>query len=548
MSRIAELLGRADPSAVAIVDGDRRLSYGELDALVDQTAAELIDAGLADGDRVALQLGTGVDFVRYYLAASRAGLVAVPVNPAYTAPERDFVLTDSGARLVVTESGVRMIDGQSTVDERAERLAVLLYTSGTSGRPKGAMLTDRALLANLDQLAALEPKTITYADRVFVPIPLFHIFGLTCGLGAALHVGATVVLHDQFSPATTLAAMAQHEVTAVIGVPSMFAAWSSHPDFERGFAAVRFAVSGSSPLSVSVLHRYTRAGVRLFEGYGVTEAAPAITSNWSPSADPKPGSVGRALPGVEIELRDAGGEPVEDGDAGALFVRGENLFSGYWPDGSGGPDADGWFPTTDIAIRDADGDLQLIGRTTDLVIVNGFNVYPAEVEAVFRAIEGIDEVAVLGQPDAVTGETVVAYLVPAPGTELDLDHIRTVAARSLARFKLPTVLTVVAELPHTVTGKVMKWRLSAPTSTLTNRHAVTLITRVGCHLCEVASEVLTRLAGELGFAYAETDVDADADAALLAEYGDHVPVILIDGREHGYWRVEEDRFRRAINR
>jgi long-chain acyl-CoA synthetase len=356
------------------------------------------------------------------------------------------------------------LDGPAADPEllaRDERLAVVLYTSGTSGRPKGAMLTDRALLANLDQLAALVPPTITAADRVFVPIPLFHIYGLTCGLGAVLHAGATAVLNDHFAPGATLALMALEEVTAVVGVPSMFAAWSVEPGFAAGFGSVRFAVSGSAPLSASILHRYTRADQRLFEGYGLTEAAPAITTNWSVTSVPKPGSVGRALPGVEIELRDADGEPVEDGDAGELFVRGPNLFDGYWPDGAGGPDAAGWFRTTDIAATDADGDLQLIGRTTDLVVVSGFNVYPAEVEAVLRAIEGIDEVAVIGVPDERTGEAVVAYVVPAPGVKLQPEEIIATAAQSLARFKLPQALDVVPGLPHTITGKVMKWRISA---------------------------------------------------------------------------------------
>jgi long-chain acyl-CoA synthetase len=462
VSRIADLVRRVDANALAIVDGERRLTYGELDGLIDLTAAELTAAGLLEGDRIALQLGTGLDFVRHYLAASRAGLIAVPLNPAYTEPERDFALRDCGARLLISGNGLTSIETEAaSAPPRAERVAVLLYTSGTSGRPKGAMLTDRALLANLDQLAALEPATITAEDRVFVPIPLFHIFGLTCGLGAALHAGAAAVLNDTFSTDATLATMASEQVTAVVGVPSMFAAWSAAAQFAAGFAHVRFAASGSAPLSASIRHRYTGAGYRLFEGYGVTEAAPAITTNWSGTADPKPGSVGRALPGVEIELRDTEGEPVEDGDAGELFVRGLNLFSGYWPDGRGGPDADGWFGTTDIGIADDDGDVQLIGRSTDLVIVSGFNVYPAEVEAVLRAIEGIDEVAVIGRADAQTGEAVVAYLVAAPGTELDVDEVRELAARSLARFKLPTTMTVVGQLPHTVTGKVMKWRLIA---------------------------------------------------------------------------------------
>jgi long-chain acyl-CoA synthetase len=455
-NRVADLIDHGRPASVAVVDGERRVTYADLDALVAATADELTGSGLRPGDRVALALGTGLDFVRYYLAASRAGLVCVPLNPAYTDPERDYILGDCGARAIVTATGLRELPGDAPP---AGDLAVLLYTSGTSGRPKGAMLTDGALLANLDQLAALEPKTITDVDRVFVPIPLFHIYGLTCGLGAALHSGATAVLHEQFSAEATLAVMAAEHVTAVVGVPSMFAAWSAHPDFARGFASMRFAASGSAPLSASILDRYTRAGYRLFEGYGLTEAAPAITTNWSGASAPKPGSVGRALPGIEIELRDSSGEVVEAGDTGELFVRGRNLFEGYWPDGRDGPDADGWFRTTDIAAVDADGDLQLIGRTSDLVIVSGFNVYPAEVEAVLRSIEGVEEAAVIGRPDEQTGEAVVAYVVAAPGVTLDPNEVLAIAARSLARFKLPRTVDLVDALPHTITGKVMKWQI-----------------------------------------------------------------------------------------
>jgi long-chain acyl-CoA synthetase len=481
VGRVADLVSRADPGAIAIIDGERRVSYGELDQLIDRAVTALLGSGLASGDRVAVQLGTGLDFATIYLAASRAGLVTVPLNPDYTEPERDFALADSGARLLITGARMRpalpsigggdelagwlAAAGPADAPRRAartqdpERLAVLLYTSGTSGRPKAAMLSDRALLANLDQLAALDPPTITAVDRVFVPIPLFHIFGLTCGLGATLHVGATAVLSDEFNTASSLAVMAREHVTTLVGVPSMFAAWSAHPGFARGFASVRFAASGSAPLSASVLARYTGAGYRLFEGYGLTEAAPAITTNWSVSQRPKPGSVGRPLPGVEVALRDPSGEPVDQDDEGELFVRGPNLFSGYWPDGAGGPDHDGWFGTGDIAIQDPDGDLALIGRTTDLVIVSGFNVYPAEVEAVMRSIDGIDEVAVLGVPDERTGEAVVAYVVAAPDAQLDEARVLAEAARSLARFKLPRSVELVDALPHTVTGKVMKWRL-----------------------------------------------------------------------------------------
>ncbi|MDQ1739474.1 MAG: long-chain acyl-CoA synthetase, partial [Pseudonocardiales bacterium] len=232
------------------------------------------------------------------------------------------------------------------------------------------------------------------------------------------------------------------------------------------FAGVRFALSGSAPLSAELVARYEAVGVPLFEGYGLTEAAPVITLNLTPAgpdswADPKPGSVGRPLPGVEVRLVDSDGEEVEAGDLGFLEVRGENLFLGYWPDASGGPADDGWFATGDLAVADDDGDYYLVGRRSDLVLVNGFNVYPAEVEAVFSKLSGVAEIAVLGVTESEASESIVAYVVPEPGTVLDPDQLLAEAGRSLARFKLPKQIIEVAELPHTVTGKVMKWRLRA---------------------------------------------------------------------------------------
>ena len=471
--RAAEL-----PAHTALVDGSLRLSFRELDLAVTRAAQALVGAGLDSGDRVVLQL-SGSDLVVLYLAASRAGLVAVPVNPSYTDRELRHVVTDSGARLVISRgnaeveapAGVRVVAGDQLTDFLAtgpdvalpeppppDALAVLLYTSGTSGRPRGAMLSSSALLANLEQVAALEPPAITGEDIIFVPVPLFHVFGLQGGLGVALHSGATLVLADRFDPDATLEAMAAEHVTAVAGVPTMFAAWLARAGWDAAFRAVRFAWSGSAALPRGIVEAYAERGVALFEGYGLTETAPVLTLNWSPDG-PVPGSVGQAVPGVEVELRNAEGGAPHRRDPGEIFARGANVFSGYWPDGAGGPDADGWFATGDLAVRDDDGNLHLVGRTSDLVIVNGFNVYPAEIEDVLRAIDGVGEAAVVGVADPDSGEAVIAYVVAIPGHELDADVLVAQAARSLARFKLPRRIEIVDELPHTVTGKVMKWRL-----------------------------------------------------------------------------------------
>lgn len=458
---------QADPDRTALVDRSTRLTWRELDHAVTTAALGLRDVGLDDGDRVALQLGTGTDFVLLYLGALRAGLVAVPVNPSYTATEVEHILTDSRAALHLDAESARALLGAapSGADPKLDRggaeLAALLYTSGTSGRGKGAMLSAGALLANLDQVAAIDPPLLTRADVLFVPLPLTHIFGLNAGLGMALRVGAALVLADRFEPGATLVTMAAERVTAVLGVPGEYAAWLAHPSMREGFASVRFAMSGSATLARGVVDGFAAAGITVHDGYGLTEAAPIVTVNalGDGCSRPTPGCVGLPLPGIEVELRDTGGDVVDAGDPGRVFVRGANLFSGYWPDGTGGPDADGWFCTGDIAVTDDTGQLRLVGRSSDLVIVNGFNVYPAEVESVLAEAEGVAEVAVVGVDDPVTGEAVRAYVVPARGASLHPEELLATASRSLARFKLPTAIEVVASLPRTVTGKIMKWQL-----------------------------------------------------------------------------------------
>jgi long-chain acyl-CoA synthetase len=505
-----ELLQRAAqerPAEIAVIDAEHRWTWSQLRDTVGDLAAGLVAAGLRPDDRLAIQAPTTTEFVTVYLAALQAGLVVVPVNPGYTMPELEHILADSGARMLVTSAVATVAaadrlyqshpqlsqiviaarsdaDGLPTVaellaagrdapdgppqglDRTGEQLAVLLYTSGTSGRPKGAMLPVRALLANLAQVADLRPVPVSARDRIFLPLPLFHVFGLNAGLGLALYFGAGVVLASRFDAAASLRQLREEQVTVVIGAPLEFAMWAGEPELADGFAGVRFALSGSAPLSAELIARFESVGVPLFEGYGLTEAAPVISLNLTPAgpdswADPKPGSVGRPLPGIEVRLVDSDGEVVEVGDLGLLEVRGANLFLGYWPDASDGPAEDGWFATGDLAVADDDGDYYLVGRRTDLVLVNGFNVYPAEVEAVFSKLAGVAEIAVLGVAESETSESIVAYVVPEAGTVLDPDQLLAEAGRSLARFKLPKQIIEVSELPHTVTGKVMKWRLRA---------------------------------------------------------------------------------------
>jgi long-chain acyl-CoA synthetase len=498
---VADLVRRAAaarPTHAALCWHDRVVTWAELDRQVDEVAAGLVALELTPDDhpaRVAIALPNVPDFAVALFATLRAGLVAVPVNPGYTERELAHVLGDSGAQVLFgTTSVLSAAAGhapthtyplgkaprgpQPPVETSGDAdLAVLLYTSGTAGAPKGAMLTHRALLANHEQLDRLKPPPVNRDDVVLLALPLFHAYGLNSGLGAVAYHGATGVLVERFDPAETLEVLSRHGVTVVSGVPTMYVAWSLMADqLAEGFKRVRLAVSGAAPLDAATARRFSdAAGQPVHEGYGLTETAPVLTSTLA-SGSRKPGSIGAPIPGVEIKLVHAdGGEVAVDGpiaeeefddaelsgspgtDPGEVVVRGANLFTGYWPDGRDGPGEGGWWATGDVAYADGDGDLFLVDRLGELILVSGFNVYPHEVEQVLASHPGIAEAAVLGVPHPYTGQTVKAFVVrSSEGADLTTDELIGYAERNLARFKCPSVIEFVAELPHSATGKVRK--------------------------------------------------------------------------------------------
>jgi len=479
---------RRSPDAPAVVAGDERLTWGELDVAVDRAAAGYAALGLTPGDRVAVQLPNGLAWLRAALGALRAGLVVVPVNTAYTDPELEYVLADSGAALLVVAGdrppvgGVRVCPGPPEHDGPAPEVpedpdapAFLAYTSGTTGRPRGAILTSAALRANQEQCLALTPPPVRSDDRVLLVLPLFHVYGLNAGFGLVAATGACAVLQETFDPRGSLALMAEEQVTAVPGAPPMYQAWLAAADaagndteLRRGFAAMRMASSGAAPLPVEIWTAMRdRAAITVWEGYGLTEASPVVASTLA-TGRAKPNCIGGPLPGVDVELRDtatteSGHEPSEDEDhlegPGEIWVRGPNLFSGYWPDGADGPGPDGWLGTGDLAYRDADGDLHLVDRRSDLILVSGFNVYPAEVERVLDSHPAVAESAVIGVPDPRTGSAVRAVVVVTPGAEITFEALQEFAAESLARYKVPTSVHFLPSLPHSLTGKVSRARL-----------------------------------------------------------------------------------------
>lgn len=506
---VAALVGTAAAEAgdrLAVVEaGGRGMTWSELDAEVSRVASGLGRAGIVAGHRVLLALGNRLEFVTAYLGVLRAQAVAVPVNPASTRGELARMLGDCGARMVIADGdtiavvreavttvadgdGARPVrtvvvgaavgpDEQSYDDLRAaeprdvpplpdpEKLAVLLYTSGTSGLPRAVMLTHRALVANIEQVATVKPPMIHSDDVVLGVLPLFHVYGLNAVLGGVLRHRAKLVLAERFDPEGTLDLIEDEACSVVPVAPPVFAYWRNVDALEERLGPVRLVLSGSAPLAADVIDEFTdRTGVPVHQGYGLTEAAPVVTTTLR-SERSEPGSVGSPLDGIELRLVDDERVPLTGADLtdpGEIEIRGANLFSGYWPDGSDGPDDDGWWATGDVGVLDASGDLHLVDRLKDLVIVSGFNVYPTEVEAVLLELPGVREAAVIGTEDEFTGEAVVAYVVPTE-PEADADElaeaVRAHCSERLARFKQPTRLEVVAELPHTGTGKVQKGRL-----------------------------------------------------------------------------------------
>ena len=388
-----------------------------------------------------------------------------------SAPKLEVVIVTGSADAGGALPLVSLLERSSPLPVVAERgeedLAVLLYTSGTTGTPKGAMLSHRALLADLRQVGEITPPVVDGDDVVLLMLPLFHVFGLNSGLGMVAAAGATGVLVERFDPTQTLVEIVRRNVSVVLGAPPVYVAWSLLEQVSESFAGVRLAVSGAAPLAPEVVRRMLDlTGRYVFEGYGLTEASPTVTSTLM-SEVPKAGSVGRPVPGVEVRLIDSEGSPVDDDDPGEIEVRGANLFSGYWPDGHDGPDAKGWWRTGDLAIALDSGDLQLVDRRPELILVSGFNVYPREVEDVLLNHPDIQEVAVVGIPHPYTGEAVKALIVVRPGAVLDVEDVMAHAARSLARFKSPSAVEFVAELPHTSAGpmgKVARAKLREPGS------------------------------------------------------------------------------------
>lgn len=495
---------RRDPGGIALIEprSGRRVTWAQFDQWADRVAQTLVGRGVLAGQRVALVMANGIDLAVAYYGILRGGQVVVPINPRATPREISRMVEACAPRLVVADAQSitqvreadtgdsvivvhraapeegelrfaelleQAVDAPPAAPQDPESLAVVLFTSGATGLPRGVMLTHRALAADVDQLLAVEPPVLTADDMVLGLLPMFHVYGLNCVLSLSVRVGATVVLVEEFDPPALLAQIRDLGITYLPVAPPVIAAWADLDGLRESLAHVRLIVSGASALDPELAQRFAeRSGLPVEQGYGLTETAPVLTmtigDGRAPGELPPEGSVGRPLPGVEIELRDVLGQPATPGDPAQIWVRGDNLFSGYWPDGADGPDEDGWWATGDIGLLDADGNLTLVDRLRETITVSGFNVYPSEVEEAIADAPGVAAVAVVGVPDERVGEAVVAFVVP---DDPDADSavieaaVREVAEQRLARFKVPSRILVVAALPHSPTGKVAKGRLRA---------------------------------------------------------------------------------------
>lgn len=493
---LATIIDGHPDDACALISRGKPTDYATLRRQVAGLRTGLIGLGLEPGERVGIISGNNRYCVVSYLAVLSAGLVAVPLNPTNPVVAVTHELLHVGARAVIVgpagraaieqldraevpglefvigagfcpEGGLmldEMLEDTSApvVERGADDVAVLIFTSGTAGSPKAAMLTHGNLYANIRQAQASGGDEQRSDDVVFGVLPLFHIFGLNVVLGASLFVGSAVLLIERFDPVSGLEAIQRHGVTIVLGPPTMWAAWAGVPGVEPGImSSVRMAVSGAAKLPVEVAQAVeAKFGLVLQEGYGLTEASPVVTS--PRGTDAPAGSIGIPIPAVELRIVDALGEDVLVGDAGEVWVRGPNVFAGYWEDPEATAavlDEQGWLHTGDVAVVDDDGFLYLVDRVKDLIIVSGFNVFPAEVEAVLSDHPGVESCAVIGVPHPYTGEAVKAYVVARAGMPLEEDDVIAFCESRLPGYKCPSKVWFVDSIPRGITGKVLRYEL-----------------------------------------------------------------------------------------
>ncbi len=514
LAAILEQHTRRRPDAEAVVCGDTRLTYAQLNGWANQVACALATSGIGRGDHVALLCPNLPFFPAIYFGILKTGATVVPLNVLLKPREIAYHLRDSDAKalfcfqgtpelpmadaakaavavvpacrqLIVLPSPLlpadtdpdviqfqQYISGQpptfETRETKADDTAIILYTSGTTGQPKGAELTHLNMVVNgmvsAELCAASSDETGRHATAV--TLPLFHATAQTAQMLAYLHLGGTLVLLPRFDPAALLATMAAERVTHWVGVPTMYWTLLKHAreqklDVSRVAATLRLAVSGGAPMPVELMADFEKTfGVRIIEGYGLSETAPVASFNHLERPS-KPGTVGQPLFAVEIMVVDDQDEPVETGKPGEVVIRGHNVMKGYYkrPEATAEAMRNGWFHTGDIGTIDADGYLSIVDRKKDMILRGGFSVYPRELEEVMLTHPSVSMVAVVGVADERLGEEVKAFVVKKPGDDITEDALVEWCKEQFAAYKYPRFIEFRTELPTSATGKILKREL-----------------------------------------------------------------------------------------
>jgi long-chain acyl-CoA synthetase len=495
MANLSSVLARAaaahaDRPAVRL--DDLVLTYAELAGAAGRMTALLADLGVVPGDRVAVMLPNVPAFPIAFYGALGAGAIVVPMNPLLKSREVAYYLGDSGAKILLAwhtaageaakgaaDTGARVIEviepglaallaGITPVppvaDQAGQDDAVILYTSGTTGRPKGAELTH----ANLTRNAELTTTTLLRAgpdDVVMGCLPLFHVFGLTCGLNATVIAGGTLTLLPRFDPGKALEIIGRDRVTIFEGVPTMYAAMLHHPGrADAEVSSLRTCISGGAAMPLEIMRGFEQVfGCMILEGYGLSETSPVASFN-HPHKERKPGTIGTPFEGVQMRVVDAEGAELPSGEVGEIVIRGHNVMKGYWgkPEATAEAIPDGWFRSGDLATVDDDGYFTIVGRKKDLIIRGGYNVYPREIEEVLHEHPAVAEVAVVGIPHTELGEEIGAAVQLKPGAAATAAELRAFARDRVAAYKYPRHVWLVRELPKGPTGKILHREVALP--------------------------------------------------------------------------------------
>ncbi len=478
---------QADSPAIRL--DDAVLSYGELLDSARRMATLLQAQGVEPGDRVGLQMANVPAYPIAFYGALIAGATVVPMNPLLKGREVEFYVSDSGAKVIV--AGEQMADAANEAaksagitaivagamgpadlpDEPAELVerddedtAVVLYTSGTTGKPKGAELTHR----NMDSNAHTTTETLIEAgpdDVIMGCLPLFHVFGLTCGLNASVLAGSCLTLIPRFDGGKALDVIGRDKVTIFEGVPTMYSAMLHHENRDKAdLSTLRACISGGSAMPVEVMKAFeSEFDCIILEGYGLSETAPVASFN-HPDSERRPGTIGIPVRGMELRLVDDNGKDVGEGDVGEIAIRGEGLMKGYWQQAEATAAAipDGWFRSGDLATRDEDGYYTIVDRKKEMIIRGGYNVYPREIEEALYEHPAVAEAAVVGMAHPELGEEVGAAVALKPGKSVTTEELREHVKQRVAAYKYPRKIWIVDELPKGPTGKILRREVKAP--------------------------------------------------------------------------------------